>query len=53
MQEPNAIEIATDIEQLEDKTAPSGLAALDQFCEEKTYEHELRGSVAVTKNPKH
>ena len=29
MQKPNTIEIATDIEQLEDKTAPSGLAALD------------------------
>jgi len=29
MQEPNTIEIPPDIEQLEDKTAPSGLAALD------------------------
>jgi hypothetical protein len=29
MHEPNTIEIATEIEQLEDKTAPSGLAALD------------------------
>jgi len=29
MQEPNTIEIPTDIEQLENKTAPSGLAALD------------------------
>jgi hypothetical protein len=29
MQEPNTIEISTDIEQLENKTAPSGLAALD------------------------
>jgi hypothetical protein len=29
MQEPNTIEIAIEIEQLEEKTAPSGLAALD------------------------
>jgi len=29
MQEPNTIEILTEIEQLEDKTAASGLAALD------------------------
>jgi hypothetical protein len=29
MQEPNTIEILSEIEQLENKTAPSGLAALD------------------------